>query len=221
MNGYYICLDGLDTSGKSVQAKLLCASLEASGWESHLTREPGGTPSAELIRDLLVNGEPDRFGDMTETLLFAAARSEMLRTFVRPLLSQGKVVVSDRGFGSALAYQPANGQVSRQQVLAIHNTTTGGLRPDLTILLDIPADVAMDRARRRAADSGVPVSRFEKKGLGYFERVRDGFLQTSKSEPNWVRIDAMQTIDAVHQMVVNAVHDRLAISREKGVTEVA
>lgn len=218
---YYICIDGLDTSGKSLQSKLLCNSLRASGWDTHLTREPGGTPSAELIRDLLVNGEPDRFSDMTEALLFAAARCEMLRTFVRPLLAQGRIVVSDRGLGSALSYQTANGQVSRLQILSIHNTTTGGLRPDLTILLDIPAEIAMERARRRAIDTGVAVSRFEKKGLAYFDRVRDGFLQTAKSEPNWIRIDAMQRVEEVHQAVVNVVHDRLALSRDKILSDVA
>lgn len=211
--GYLVSVDGLDGSGKSTQAKLLAAELGRSGWPVQLTREPGGTPSAELIRNLLVNGDPARFCDMTEVLLFAAARREHIRDLILPCLERGIIAVSDRGLGSSLAYQTATGQVSRQQVLAIHNTSTGGLRPDVTILIDIPADVALARARSRIAESGSTEDRFEKKGLSYLERVRDGFLQCIKSEPNWFRVDGMQSVEAVHEQIVQIVHDRLALTR--------
>ncbi|MBI1212298.1 MAG: dTMP kinase [Alphaproteobacteria bacterium] len=208
MTGKFITFEGGEGTGKSTQARLLASHLEQSGMQVVLTREPGGAPGAEVIRDLLVNGEPDRWSPMAEALLFNAARVEHWRQCIEPALKSGTHVVCDRFADSTMAYQGYVGGLTREAMAQLHWLALGDARPDLTLILDMPAEAGLERAANRREGE----NRFELKGEAFHAKLREAFLDIARRESNrCVVIDAARAMDQVHSEVLTAVHTRLGI----------
>lgn len=207
--GRFITFEGGEGTGKSTQVKLLASYLEQSGIAVLQTREPGGSPSAEDIRSLLVTGEPERWSPMAETLLFYAARVEHWRQAIEPALERGSHVVCDRFADSTMAYQAYAGGLQPRVISELHRLTLPGVEPDLTFVLDIPVDEGL----RRAATRRDAETRFERKGHAFHERLRQGFLDIARRAPKrCVVIDATQPIERVHAAVLAALKTRLRLA---------
>lgn len=202
-----ITLEGGEGTGKSTQAKLLAGALEDAGLEVVLTREPGGSPGAEQIRTLLVDGEPGRWDGLTETLLHFAARREHLARTVLPALERGAWVVSDRFADSTMAYQGYGHGLDRGLIENLYGAVVGDLRPDLTIILDMPAEQGLARAGEREAGA----TRYERMGLDFHRRLRDGFLEIARGDSvRCAVIDAAAGVDDVRAEIMAVVRERLA-----------
>jgi dTMP kinase len=204
--GRFITFEGGEGTGKSTQARLLATYLVQSGAEVVQTREPGGSPSAEEIRALLVTGAADRWSTMAETLLFYAARVEHWRQVIEPALKRGTHVVCDRFADSTMAYQAYAGGLDRKVVEELHRLTLGDVEPHLTFVLDITVDQGLARAAsRRDAEN-----RFELKGRAFHEKLRQGFLDIAKRAPKrCIVIDASQPMERVHAAVLTALKAHL------------
>ncbi|WP_372804592.1 dTMP kinase [Loktanella salsilacus] len=171
----FITFEGIDGSGKSTQARLLADALRTGGTDVVLTREPGGSPGAEEIRNLLLTGDTDRWSAMTEILLFTAARRDHLEKTVLPALDAGKIVVSDRFADSTRVYQGATRGDLRPTVDALHKLTIGR-EPDLTFIIDMDPAIALRRGLARSSGE----DRFEDMGLSFQETLRHGFLTLAR-----------------------------------------
>jgi dTMP kinase len=199
MRGLFVTFEGIDRSGKTTQARLLCDAL---GDEAVAVREPGGTDVGERVRELLKDPGVE-IGPEAEALLFAAARAELVARVIRPALETGHVVVSDRFLDSSLAYQGAARGLGMEEVARINRWATGGLAPDLTLLL------AIDPAA--AAGRGSEADRFEEEGRVLQERVLDAYERLAAEEPErWRRIDADRPAEEVHADVLAAVEQARA-----------
>ena len=206
--GRFITFEGGEGAGKSTQLKRLVARLQAAGREVVATREPGGSPGAESIRDLVLKGSADRWSPLTETLLMYAARRDHVERVIRPALERGAWVVCDRFADSTRAYQGAAGGVDPGLIAAMETYVLEQTRPDLTLIFDLPVDVGLDRAHARAGSE----MRFESKGLAFHERLRAGFLAIARAEPNRCAVvDACGALDEVEAAVWAAVESRLAV----------
>jgi dTMP kinase len=208
--GCFITLEGPEGSGKTSQAEALRAHLVAAGSTVVLTREPGGTPTGERIRGILletaVAGGPGHLLDArTDALLFNAARAQLVAEVIAPAIARGDVVVCARFADSTLAYQGYAAGLPRDELRMLERFATDGLRPDLTIVLDLPSEVGL--ARKSAAET----TRFEAGfDLAFHERVRDGFLALAAAEPGrFVVIDATRPFEVVSDTIVAAVAERL------------
>ncbi len=205
--GKFITLEGGEGSGKSTQIAALAAALRESGRAVLETREPGGSPGAEAIRELLIHGESDRWDVMTETLLHFAARRDHLRRTVWPALEAGTWVISDRFADSTLAYQGYGQGMSPETIHALYALSVGDFRPDLTFILDIPAELGLARAAARKAGG----ERYEAMGLAFHQRLREGFLEIAAGEPErCVVIDAAAPAENVTARLLDILRDRLA-----------
>ena len=203
--GLFVTLEGIDGSGKSTQARRLAGALTAEGRDVLLTREPGGSPGAEEIRRLLVEGDPDRWSGETETLLFTAARRDHVEKTIRPALAAGRIVVSDRFADSTRVYQGAARGELRGFVDRLHDMAIG-LEPDLTLIVDMDAEAAL--ARGLARNSGE--DRFEDLGAAFQARLRDGFRALAAEFPaRCTLIDGARPEDAVAADILAAVRARL------------
>lgn len=197
MNGLFITLEGVEGCGKTTQITRLADYLRGKGREVVCTREPGGTPVAEKIRALLLDPAHKEISPTTELLLYEAARAQHVDELIRPALDAGKVVVCDRFADSTTAYQGAGRGLSAEAVTPLHALATGGLWPDLTVVLDLAAEEGL----RRAGHVG-PSDRLEQEPLEFHERVRAGFLEIAEREPYRVKIvDATQSPDEVAQAI--------------------
>ncbi|AZQ66927.1 dTMP kinase [Silicimonas algicola] len=176
--GRFITFEGIDGSGKSTQARLLAAYLRSKGIEVVLTREPGGSPGAEEIRRLLVEGNPDRWSAETEILLFTAARRDHLEKTIRPALERGSTVISDRFADSTRVYQGAARGELRGLVDRLHEAVIG-IEPDLTLIIDMDPSRALERGLARKSGE----DRFEEMGEGFQHRLRDGFHRLAQDFP--------------------------------------
>ncbi len=206
-----IVIDGVDGAGKGVQSRRLLQSLTDAGLATILTREPGGSASAEDIRALLVTGEPDKWDSMTELLLMYAARRAHLRDTVWPALAAGKWVISDRYADSSRAFQGIAGNLGLETVEQIHRITVGDFEPELVLILDLSESIALQRAH----DRGGSEDRFEKKGDNYHARVREAFLQIAASDSSRYHvIDADQSMDQVSQHIVEIVNRHFGLELE-------
>lgn len=201
--GRFITLEGGEGAGKSTQAALLGDALRAEGLSVVTTREPGGAPAAERIRELLIEGEG--WDPLTEALLHFAARREHLREVVLPALDSGAWVVSDRFADSTTAYQGYGLGVDREIIDELYHRVAGDFRPDLTLIFDLPVETGLARARGRGESD-----RYERMGLDFHRRLRDGFLEICRAEPErCMLIDATADPETVAASVWAAVRERL------------
>jgi dTMP kinase len=206
--GRFISFEGGEGAGKSTQVQRLAARLKGGGREVVTTREPGGSPGAESIRDIVLRGEADRWSPTTETLLMYAARRDHIERVIRPALARDAWVICDRFADSTRAYQGAAGGVDPRFITALETFILEDTRPDLTLVFDLPADVGLERAHARAGAE----MRFESKGMAFHERLRDGFRAIAASEPErCALIDATGSIAEVEAAVWAAVEARLAV----------
>jgi len=206
--GYFITFEGGEGAGKSTQIRRLAERLRAAGREVVLTREPGGSPGAEQIRNLLLNGEVDRWSPLTEALLMNAARRDHLERVIAPALARGAVVLSDRFADSTRAYQGAGGAVDPTAIAQLEAMVVGGQRPDLTLIFDLPVEEGLRRALSRNGGE----ERFEAKGAAFHERLRAAYLAIARGEPDrCVLIDAATPPDAAEAAVWAAVAPRLGV----------
>ncbi|MEO6779819.1 MAG: dTMP kinase [Bradyrhizobium sp.] len=206
--GRFVTFEGGEGSGKSTQIKALAQRLDAAKLRAIVTREPGGSPGAEIIRHLVLSGMGKLLGADAETLLFAAARDDHVRSVIRPALNQGVWVLCDRFSDSTRAYQGSLGNVAPAVLNAMERVTIGDLKPDLTIILDIPVEVGMQRAAARRG-TGAP-DRFEAEDIKFHQQLRDAYRQIAAAEPRrCVLIDANADTATVAAAVWAAVRDRL------------
>ena len=206
--GRFISFEGGEGSGKSTQIKALAERLKEANLRTTVTREPGGSPGAEIIRHLVLSGMGKLLGPEAETLLFAAARDDHVRTVIQPALSQGLWVLCDRFSDSTRAYQGRLGQVAPGVLNAMQRVTIGDLKPDLTIILDIPVEVGLQRAAARRGN-GVP-DRFESEDLQFHQDLRDAYRQIAADDPQrCVLIDANADADTVAARVWTALRDHV------------
>ncbi len=206
--GRFITFEGGEGAGKSTQVRRLAERLATAGREVVTTREPGGSPGAESIRDIVLKGAADRWSPVTETLLMYAARRDHIERVIRPALERGAWVVCDRFADSTRAYQGAAGGVDRALIDALETHILDGARPDLTLVFDLPPETGLERAHVRAGAE----MRFESKGVAFHTRLREAFRAIATAEPDrCVLIDAGGDIEAVEQAVWDAVSTRLAV----------
>lgn len=211
MGGYFITFEGGEGSGKTTQIQNLADHLEShiEGCDPLVTREPGGTASAESIRQLLVTGRADRWRAPTEAMLMSASRHEHVVHVLRPALAAGRIVICDRYNDSTRVYQGIVGGVPGEDIEALNRLACGDLVPDLTILLDMDVEEGLRRADTRATTE----SRFESKGTGFHRRVRQAFLDLAGRESDrFVIIDAARDVDDIAADIVAAVMPRLVAS---------
>ena len=200
--GKFITLEGGEGAGKTTQARLLVDRLRSRGLEVVQSREPGGSPGAEAIRNLVVAGDAERWTARTETLLMYAARSDHLERTIRPALDAGQWVVCDRFADSSRVYQGAGGGVPEILIEALDDAIVGSNQPDLTLIFDLPVEVGLERAFGR----GLFETRFESKGMAFHQRLRDGFLDVARRHPErCVVIDAAGEMEDVASRLWNVV----------------
>ncbi len=203
-----IVIDGVDGSGKGLQTRRLLQSFLDGGHTAILTREPGGCPAAEEIRNLLVQGEPEKWDSMTELLLMYAARRAHLKDRIWPALAENSWVICDRFADSSRAFQGIAGELGLDTVEQMHRLVVGDFAPALVLILDIPESIALSRAKARGGNE----DRFEKKGSAYHARVRDAFLQIAASGgDNYHVIDANQSRQQVSLDIIAAVNQHCAL----------
>lgn len=201
--GKFIAFEGGEGCGKSTQARMLADALRARGIAVELTREPGGTPGAEAIRALLLNPPGEGWGPQAEALLFAAARADHVARLIRPALAQGRWIISDRYVDSSRAYQGGAGGVGDEAVQALHAIGSGGLRPDLTILLIIDGDAAVARTRARDGDAADAIGG---RNAAYHRTVGETFARLASSDPaGFAVISGEGAPEAVHAAVLRAI----------------
>lgn len=208
-SGYFITIEGGEGAGKTSCLATVAASLKARGWEVTQTREPGGTRLGEAIRALLLNRDSHDMSVDTELLLMFAARAQHLDEVVRPALAAGGCVVCDRFTDASYAYQGGGRGVADRRIGTLETWVQGTLRPDLTLLLDIPVEVGLARtvARGQAPD------RFELEQVEFFERVRSAYLRRAEAEPErFCIIDAAQPVDKVRNQIERALSTRLPMN---------
>lgn len=205
----FITLEGGEGVGKSTQVKRLAANLKRGGRDVVVTREPGGSPTAEAYRELILSGRVREFGALAETVLFAAARASHLDETIRPALAAGKWVLSDRFADSTRVYQGARGDVDERLIRSLERVVVDDTRPDLTLVLDLPADVGLQRAAFR---SRMP-DRFERESFAFHAQVRDRFRDLVKSEPQrCILIDAEPQAEHVSRAIWAAVAKRFGLA---------
>jgi len=206
--GRFITFEGGEGTGKSTQIKKLADRLTAARMRTLVTREPGGSPGAEIMRHLVLSGMGKLLGPEAETLLFAAARDDHVRTVIQPALNRGAWVLCDRFADSTRAYQGSLGSVSPALINAMQRVTIGDLKPDLTIILDLPVEIGLQRAAARRG-SGTP-DRFEGEQLSFHQGLREAYRKIAADDPaRCVLIDANSDPDTVAGRVWNALRDRL------------
>ncbi len=190
----FVTFEGPDGSGKTTQARLLAEFLRERGYAVELTREPGGTEIGEQIRQVLLSTRNRAMRDETEVLLFSAARAQIVAELIRPALAAGKIVLCDRYYDSTLAYQGYGLGLDLDALRAITRFATGGLAPQLTFYVDVPAEMGLARRQRGKTN------RLDQKDVAYHTRVRNGYLELARAEPTrFVIIDGTRAIEYVQQ----------------------
>ena len=206
--GCFITLEGGEGAGKSTQARVLAAKLKDAGHNVILTREPGGSPGAEIMRHVILSGAAEPLGPSAEALLFAAARLDHLTQTILPALQRGDWVICDRFSDSTFVYQGIAGKVDPAFILQLETLTVGQDRPDLTLMLDLPAEEGLARARKRSEQG----DRFEDEALEFHEAIRAGFKAVAIDQPErCVLIDASREPEKVAERIWRAVVSRLPV----------
>ena len=208
----FITLEGGEGAGKSTQAKRLASALETKGIPCLLTREPGGSPGAEAIRKLLVQGERDKWDAETETLLMFAARADHVRRTITPALSRGTWVICDRFVDSTYAYQGAGRGVAARFIVTLESMVLDGFAPDLTLILDIDPDLGLARTENRAGSGAREEARFERFGMTFHRQLRDAFRAiAARHSERCVLIDAGKPEQDVADNIWNAVSGKFGL----------
>lgn len=202
----FITLEGPEGSGKTSQIPALANFLRSKGYDVIITREPGGTAVGDQIREVLMNLKNVAIVPRTEILLFLAARAQLVEILIRPALEAGKVVLCDRFGDSTLAYQGYGHKTDLDTLRSLLNFSTGGLWPDLTLLLDVPVKAGLERKK----DNGAEWNRLDAYAEAFHERVRQGYLALAKAEPDrWQIVDATKNKDQVQEEIRKVVINRL------------
>lgn len=205
----FITFEGLDFSGKSTQAKLLHEYLKNKKIKSILFREPGGTTISEKVREIILDREHIEMTPLTEFMLFSASRSQLVSQVIKPHLKKGYVVICDRYYDSSTAYQSYGGKMELKQVLEVNDIATGGLKPDMTILIDIGPKAAFARANQR----GNAKDRMENKNLAFYTKVYKGFKDIANhNKKRFVVIKGTLTINEIHHTITQKINKKLKIS---------
>ncbi|BBB26213.1 dTMP kinase [Amphritea japonica] len=196
-SGRFITLEGTEGVGKSTNLRFIESVLQQHQINYKLTREPGGTPMAEEVRELLLANRSEQVADDAELLLVFAARAQHLERVIRPTLETGSWVLCDRFTDATFAYQGGGRGLSKDMIAQLEAVVQRGLQPDLTILLDLPVEIGLARARERGE-----LDRFENERLGFFERVREAYLDRANADPQrFAVIDASGTLEQVQQQI--------------------
>ena len=222
MRGVFIVFEGIDGSGKTTQINILYEKLLRHGKNKSvnsdkilLTREPGGTSTSELIRSILLNPANDKLCARTEALLYAAARAQHVEEKIKPALSLGKIVICDRFVDSTIAYQGYGRGQDLDFLQGLNQLATDGLKPDLTILMDLPVHAALDRLNNRQG-SGIKKDRLESEHASFYEKIREGYLQISGiniggsgvCSSNYLVVDAGQELDIINWEIISALEEK-------------
>jgi dTMP kinase len=215
--GKFITFEGLDGCGKSTQLEKLAGALRAQGLSVVLTREPGGTPTGEKIRQFLLDTDTAGLTPLAELALMFAARAQHIREVIQPELAEGRIVLCDRFTDSSEAYQGGGRKLSSEPVLALHRVLCGNLQPELTILMDSDVALSVERARRRNQAQGGrgqrDENRFEQESRAFFGRVRNTYLAIAAREPQRVVVvDARGTAAETHEKIKEVVRRKLKLA---------
>ena len=199
-NGLFITFEGADGCGKTTQIELLDKYLRGKSFDTLLTREPGAKGLGVKLREILLNYEGD-VSPVCESFLFLADRAQHVDCIIKPAIKEGKIILCDRHTDSTVAYQGYGRGLDINQINSLNNIATSGLKPDLTIVLDVDVETSMQRV-------GKNKDRMESAGIEFFERVRQGFIEIAKKEPNRVKvINSSDTIDNIHKQIVELVEN--------------
>ena len=198
--GYLISFEGSEGSGKTTQVQRLAERFEKHNFEVLVTREPGGTAIGEEIRRILMHSEVgSNMKPETELLLFAASRAQLVREVIQPAVKAGKVVLCDRFLDSTTVYQGVGRRIASEPVSMINHFAVGDLMPDITVILDLPAEIGLERARRRARE--LP-DRMEQENIEFYRKVREGYLVLAKALPGrFVVVDASKSVEEVEESI--------------------
>ena len=208
--GRFVSFEGGEGAGKSTQVRLLATALREAGIRVTVTREPGGSPGAEDIRGLLVTGEPSRWEPVSEALLLYAARRDHWVRLIEPALKRGHWVISDRFADSTLVYQGVGRGVDRAWLDELHQLVLGDVAPDLTLLLDLPAEIGLARTLTRDQASATAETRFERMTLDFHQSLRRGFTGLAAGDPaRIVTLDASGGVDEVAKAVLESIRTKL------------
>jgi dTMP kinase len=200
----FISFEGIEGCGKTTQIRLLADRLRRSGLEVLVTREPGGCPIADAIRGILLHPGSSALVPRAELLLYAAARAQHVDEVIRPALTRGTLVLCDRFIDATVAYQGGGRGLDPSLIASLNTLATDGLLPNLTLLLDMPAEEGLQRARQRNAASPEE-DRFERETLDFHRRVRNGYLQLARQHERFMVIDATGSVDTVAERIGKAV----------------
>ncbi len=185
-SGLFVTFEGGEGAGKSTQIRRLADQLRRRGHDVLVTREPGGSPGAEAVRHVLLSGAAEEFGVRMEAILFAAARNDHVEEVIRPALESGAVVLCDRFIDSSRVYQGVTGNLEPEYIEALQRIAIDGVKPDCTLILDLPAEVGLKRAKKRAADNAP--DRFEREEIQTHEKRREAYLEIAEAEPKRCRV---------------------------------
>ncbi|WXL27408.1 dTMP kinase [Ectopseudomonas mendocina] len=209
MSGLFITLEGPEGAGKSTNREYLAARLREQGIDVVLTREPGGTPLAERVREILLAPSDEVMASDTELLLMFAARAQHLDQVIRPALARGSVVLCDRFTDATYAYQGGGRGLPHERIAVLEDFVQGSLRPDMTLVFDLPVDIGLARAAERGC-----LDRFEQEGVAFFDAVRQTYLQRAAQHPQRYRIvDASQPLNEVQQRLDSLLPELLELRR--------
>lgn len=203
MKGKLITFEGIEGCGKSTQARLLAEYFERRGKEVFLTREPGGPQISEKIREILLSNENEEMLARTEVLLYAASRSQHTGEWIMPAMKDGKIVISDRYYDSTLAYQGAARKIDRKVIDSITRFATFDIKPEITILIDIPVETGLSRIKQKDAD------RLERESIDFHRKVRRAFLELAKEEERYIVIDGTRSIDVINKEIILKIEERM------------
>ena len=207
--GLFVSFEGGEGAGKSTQIRRLAERLRGLGHDVLVTREPGGSPGAEAVRHVLLSGAAEMFGTRMEAILFAAARNDHVEEVIRPALARGTIVLCDRFMDSSRVYQGITGNLEPDFIEALQRVAVNGVVPDCTLILDIPAKIGLERARKRASASAAP-DRFEKEEMQTHEKRREAFLDIAARDPGRCHvIDAQRSENDIADEIASIVEERL------------
>jgi thymidylate kinase len=205
----FLVFEGLDGSGKSSLMAALEKELQTRGLSFRRTREPGGTPLGDQIREMILRKDGPAPLARTELLLYEASRAQHVDEVIRPTLKTGTWILCDRFTASSVAFQSGGREISEKDVVALNDFATGGLVPDLTILLDLSVEESRKRRQGRGAKTGEGEDRIESEADSFHEKVRQSFLAQAKASPhNWLVLDAKETPATLFQQLLQALHER-------------